>query len=97
MIAPRLGAARPEVLVGPRTGGDSAIVSPDGQFIAGPARKQAAILYAEIDPRQLRGPKWMLDVAGHYARPDVFQLSVRTNARPLVVVQEDAAIEPYEL
>ena len=59
--------------------GDSAIVNPEGQFIAGPVRKQEEILYAEIDPRMVQGPKWMLDVAGHYARPDVFQLTVHTN------------------
>ncbi len=55
--------------------GDSAIVNPDGEFIAGPVRRKEEILYAEVDPRQMRGSKWMLDVAGHYARPDVFELT----------------------
>jgi nitrilase len=64
--------------------GDSAIVNPEGQFIAGPVRKQEEILYAEIDPRQMQGPKWMLDVAGHYARPDVFQLTVHTDVRQMI-------------
>jgi nitrilase len=81
--------------------GDSAIVNPDGQFIAGPLREQEGILYAEIDPAQMRGPKWMLDVAGHYARPDVFQLSVNRAPRPLVQVQDAGAdheaVEPYGL
>ncbi len=81
--------------------GDSAIVNPDGQFIAGPLREQEGILYGEIDPSQLRGPKWMLDVAGHYARPDVFQLSVIRAPRPLIQIQDaDAdheASEPYGL
>ena len=71
-------------------GGDSAIVNPDGAFIAGPVSEQEAILYADIDPQQMRGPKWMLDVAGHYARPDVFQLSVRTGAHPMIAVQAGA-------
>ena len=53
--------------------GDSVIVNPEGEIIAGPVHEKEEILYAEIDPRQLRGPKWMLDVAGHYARPDVFE------------------------
>ncbi len=43
-----------------------------------------ADLYAEIDPRRMRGPRWMLDVAGHYARPDVFELTVHTDARPMI-------------
>jgi nitrilase len=65
-------------------GGDSAIVDPNGQIIAGPLHNEQGILYAEIDPRQLRGPKWMLDVAGHYARPDVFSLTVQTSERPML-------------
>ena len=64
--------------------GDSAIVNPEGQFIAGPVRKQEEILYAEVDPHMVQGPKWMLDVAGHYARPDVFQLTVHTDARQMI-------------
>ena len=51
--------------------GDSAIVNPDGQIIAGRAHMTEEILYVEIDPRQVQGPRWTLDVAGHYARPDV--------------------------
>jgi len=70
--------------------GDSVIVNPEGEFIAGPVRKQEAILYAEIDPRMVQGPKWMLDVAGHYARPDVFQLTVHTDVRQMIRVEHDS-------
>ena len=70
--------------------GDSAIVNPEGQFIAGPVRKQEEILYAEIDPRMVQGPKWMLDVAGHYARPDVFQLTVHTDVRQMIRIEHDS-------
>ncbi|MGH2521365.1 MAG: carbon-nitrogen hydrolase family protein [Anaerolineales bacterium] len=73
--------------------GDSAIVSPDGEFIAGPVKEKEEILYAEVDPRQMRGPKWMLDVAGHYARPDVFQLTVHREPRPIVRSVEAEANE----
>jgi nitrilase len=69
--------------------GDSAIVNPEGEFIAGPLRKQEGILYAEIDPRMVQGPKWMLDVAGHYARPDVFQLTVNTERRDMIRMEPD--------
>jgi nitrilase len=64
--------------------GDSAIVNPNGEFIAGPLRGQEGILYAEIDPVQMHAAKWELDVAGHYARPDVFQLTVRTGVQPMI-------------
>jgi nitrilase len=64
--------------------GDSAIVDPDGNFIAGPAHEEETILLAEVDLAGIPGPKWMFDVAGHYARPDVFQLIVDRNQRPMV-------------
>ncbi len=60
----------------------------EGIFLAGPVRHKEEILYAEIDPRQWCGPRWMLDVAGHYARPDVFELIVHTEVRPMLK-QED--------
>jgi nitrilase len=68
--------------------GDSAIVNPQGEFIAGPLREEEGILYAEIDPVQMQAAKWELDVAGHYARPDVFQLAVRTGVQPMLKTQE---------
>jgi nitrilase len=70
--------------------GDSAMASPAGEFIAGPLREQEAVLYAEVDPAQMRGPKWMLDVAGHYARPDVFELTVHREPRPMITLAESA-------
>ena len=68
--------------------GDSAIVSPDGKFVAGPLHAEEGILYAELDPRQMRGSKWNLDVAGHYARPDVFRLTVSKEDRPMIAVAQ---------
>jgi nitrilase len=71
--------------VGERTNaGSSVIVDPEGIIIAGPASKKQEMLYAEIDPRKMCGPKWMLDVAGHSARPDVFRLLVNRQVRELV-------------
>jgi nitrilase len=64
--------------------GDSAIVNPLGEIIAGPASRKEEILYAEVDPQLMGGPKWMLDVAGHYARPDVFELIVHQEPRPMI-------------
>jgi nitrilase len=67
--------------------GDSAIVNPEGVFIAGPVRMKEEILYAELDPRQMGGPRWMLDVAGHYGRPDVFELTVHTEAHKMIKME----------
>jgi nitrilase len=73
--------------------GDSAIVDPDGKFLVEPVRNREEILYAEIAPARLSGTRWQLDVAGHYGRPDVFQLTVRRDARPMVRVAGTAGDE----
>ena len=65
--------------------GESCVVDPTGRVTAGPLRNQEGIVYAEVDPRRLLSAKRMLDVAGHYARPDLFQLSV--NRSPSFLVQ----------
>ena len=51
------------------------------------------ILYAEIDREELKGPRFQLDVAGHYSRPDIFQLAVRRQNQPLLRLEEDAVHE----
>jgi nitrilase len=74
--------------------GNSAIVNPDGDIIAGPAVKEETILYADIDVALLRGSKLWFDAAGHYARPDVFQLIVSTESRPMLHTQGGIASPP---
>lgn len=69
--------------------GDSVIVDPSGAVIAGPVRDKEEILYAEIDPLLMSGPRWMLDVAGHYGRPDVFDLRVNTSKHPMITSQAE--------
>jgi nitrilase len=65
--------------------GASAIVDPDGKVLAGPIEHKEDILYATVDPRELTGPRFQLDVAGHYGRPDIFQLTVRRERHDMVV------------
>ena len=57
--------------------GGSAIVGPDGQYLAGPLWDEEGILYAELDPAQLYAERQRFDPAGHYHRPDVFTFEVR--------------------
>jgi nitrilase len=66
--------------------GDSVIVGPDGRVVAGPLRNEHGILYADCDAAAAASARRTLDVAGHYARPDVFRLEVRTEARVPVVL-----------
>jgi predicted amidohydrolase len=60
--------------------GGSAIVAPDTSCLAGPAPAEATILYADLDLARITQGHLTLDVDGHYARPDLFQLTV--NDRP---------------
>jgi nitrilase len=61
--------------------GESVIVDPDGKFVCGPASQQEIILHADVDRSKITGPRWQLDVAGHYARPDIFELIVHRTPR----------------
>ena len=67
--------------------GDSVVVEPGGKIVAGPMRAELGILYAEVDPARAASARRTLDVAGHYARPDIFQLHV--NTKPLKPVSFD--------
>jgi len=55
--------------------GNSCIIAPNGQILAGPLEAEEGILYADIDLQQIIAAKRMFDVAGHYARPDLFNFS----------------------
>jgi nitrilase len=56
--------------------GGSAILGPDGAYLAGPHYDDEAILYAELDPARLWEERQRFDPAGHYHRPDVLKLEV---------------------
>jgi nitrilase len=56
--------------------GGSAILAPDGSYLAGPLWDEEGILYADLDPQRLYEARQRFDPAGHYHRPDVFRLSV---------------------
>ena len=64
--------------------GGSCIIGPLGEILAGPARSGEQILYAPIDLDEIARGKFDFDVAGHYARPDVFRLVVDEAPKPPV-------------
>jgi nitrilase len=64
--------------------GGSCIVSPLGEVLAGPVWDGEDILFADIDLDEIPRAKFDLDVVGHYARPDVFRLSVDERPKPSV-------------
>ena len=56
--------------------GDSVIIDPRGEIIAGPLHNEEGILTAVVDPRLIRSAKAIVDCGGHYSRPDIFELRV---------------------
>jgi nitrilase len=75
----------PEEWINP---GDSVIVAPGGAIVAGPLREKQEMLYADLDLDRVATSRKALDVAGHYSRPDLFQLHV--NNQPMAPVVFDA-------
>jgi nitrilase len=57
--------------------GGSAILGPDGSYLAGPLWDEEGVLYAELDPTRLDEERQRFDPAGHYHRPDVLRLERR--------------------
>ena len=62
--------------------GGSAIIAPDGEYIVEPVYNKEAILTADLDLERIIQENMTLDVTGHYARPDIFQLAVNRNRTP---------------
>lgn len=60
--------------------GGSAVIAPDATYLCEPAGTKP-VVWASIDLGLLRRRKPYLDVAGHYARPDILELRVDTRAR----------------
>lgn len=67
--------------------GGSCIVDPHGAFLVEPHREGEAVLTADVDLDEIPRALFDLDVVGHYARPDIFQL--RVNEAPQLPVVMD--------
>lgn len=64
--------------------GDAVVYRPFGGAVAGPMHKEKGMLVADIDVAAARASRRKFDVTGHYARPDVFKLSVnRSRQSPI--------------
>lgn len=73
--------------------GGSVIVSPDSRVIAGPLGNEEGILYADLDLEIGIKMKLRHDFAGHYNRPDIFQLRVNTAAPQIYSNSNGLALE----
>ena len=61
--------------------GGSAIIGPDGMYLAGPVYDEVTILVADLDLRRAQEERLTLDVTGHYSRSDVFEFRIASTAR----------------
>ncbi|MDW9406086.1 carbon-nitrogen hydrolase family protein, partial [Pseudomonas soli] len=62
--------------------GGRVIVGALGEVLAEPLVGERGLLCAEVDTDELVRARYDFDVVGHYARPDVFELSVDERPRP---------------
>ncbi|MBS9717538.1 carbon-nitrogen hydrolase family protein [Pseudohalocynthiibacter aestuariivivens] len=60
--------------------GDAVVYKPFGDVSAGPMHREKGLLVTEIDVSAARASRRKFDASGHYARPDVFKLSVNRAA-----------------
>jgi len=67
--------------------GNSVIIGPNADVLAGPARHEETILTAEIDIDSVRAARRLFDPVGHYNRPDIFRLTVDTRPRPAIAIE----------
>ena len=61
-------------------------MGPLGQVLAGPDYDGETMLCAELDLDEIPRAKFDFDAVGHYARPDVFRLTVDETPRAAVQV-----------
>jgi nitrilase len=78
--------------------GGSVILGPLGDVLAGPFWQEAGLITAVVDMNDIPRARYDFDPVGHYARPDVFQLTVNETARQTVrLVSDPLAAEPSSL
>lgn len=71
--------------------GNTTVVGPDGDVLAGPLEGEEGIIYAEIDAQRARKARRQFDPVGHYSRSEVLRLVVDREPKPAVAMNGEAA------
>ena len=74
-LAPQYQTAPDDLLIK----GGSAIIAPNGRYLAGPVFDEEALVVADCDLAEITKEAMTLDVSGHYSRPDLFEFRLRSN------------------
>lgn len=74
-----------------RGGCYTAIISPEGVPLGEPIREGEGMAIATLDFSLITKRKRMMDAVGHYARPDLLQLKVKTDAYSVI---DSGALDP---
>ena len=69
--------------------GGSAIANPDGTWLIEPVADTETILHAELNFTKVLQARAMLDVTGHYSRPDVLKLHINRERQSNVTFNRD--------
>ena len=67
--------------------GDSVVIAPGGEIVAGPMRNEVGFLEADIDIGRVGAARRSLDIVGHYSRPDIFTLQVNAQHQSPIVIK----------
>jgi nitrilase len=79
----------------PATPFSAVVYGPDGSVVSTPLEaREEGLVYADIDLAAASLAKVFADPVGHYARPDVFQLTIDRSARPVAQLAGAASTEP---
>lgn len=76
--------------------GGSAVIGPDGKYVAGPTFGSEVILLARINLERIREESLTLGVPGQFSRPDLFDFQLRENPHRDVARTETAMEEVVE-
>lgn len=69
--------------------GNSVVVDPEGEVVAGPLVGEEGVVYADVDADRARASRHQFDPVGPYARPDVLRLLVNREPQAAAVTADD--------